>query len=50
VECIWYCGSFCSYDLKTNCYIKSIFDQRWFDIYIYLVKTIVEIEVEQKII
>jgi len=48
VELIWYCGSFCGYDLKINCYIKSTFDQRWFDIYIYLVKTVVEIEIEQK--
>ena len=31
-------------------FIKNIFGWGWFDIYIYLVKTVVEIEVEQKII
>jgi hypothetical protein len=30
--------------------IKSIFDWGWFDIYIYLVKTVIEIEIEQKIV
>jgi len=31
-------------------FIKNIFSWGWFDIYIYLVKTVVEIDVEQKII
>jgi hypothetical protein len=33
-----------------NYFIKSIFGWDWFNIYIYLVKTMVEIEIEQKII
>jgi len=31
---------------KKNCFIKIIFGWGWFDIYIYLVKTVIEIEVE----
>jgi hypothetical protein len=47
--CVWYCGSFCGCDLK-NYFIK-IFLVEFDLIFIYvLVKTVVEIEVEQKII
>ena len=46
--CGWYCVSFCGCDLKKSCFIKSIFSRDWFDIYICLVKTVVEIEIEQK--
>jgi len=35
---------------EKSCFIKSIFNWGWFDIYICLVKTVVEIEVEQKIV
>jgi len=31
---------------KKNYFIKNIFDWGWFDIYVCLVKTVVEIEVE----
>ena len=34
--------------LKKVVFIKGIFSWGWFDIYIYLVKTVVEIEIEQK--
>jgi hypothetical protein len=47
--CVWYCGSFCGCGLKKNCFAKSTFSWDWFGIYICLVKTVVEIEVEQKI-
>jgi len=43
---VWYCGSFCGYSLKKNCFIKNTFNWGWFGIYIYLVKTVVEIDVE----
>jgi hypothetical protein len=33
-----------------NYFIKNIFDWNWFDIYVYLVKSVVEIEVEQKVV
>ena len=35
---------------EKNYFIKSIFDWGWFGIYIYLVKTVVEIEIEEKIV
>jgi hypothetical protein len=35
---------------KKNYFIKNTFTWGWFDIYICLVKTVVEIEVEQKVI
>jgi len=47
---IRYCGSFCGYDLKKNYFIKNIFGWGWFDIYTCMVKTVVKIEVEQKVI
>jgi hypothetical protein len=31
-------------------FIKNIFSWGWFDIYICLVKTVVEIEIEQKVV
>ena len=33
---------------KINCFIKSTFSWGWVDIYVYLVKTVDKIEVEQK--
>ena len=50
LKCVWYCGSFCGCDLKKNYFIKNTFSWGWFDIYICLVKIVVEIEIEQKII
>ena len=47
--CVWYCDSFCGGGLKKLFY-KKYFGWSWFDIYIYLVKAMVEIEVEQKIV
>jgi len=49
-ECIWYGDSFCGCGFKKNHFIKSIFGWDWFGIYLCLVKIVVEIEVEQKII
>jgi hypothetical protein len=46
---VWYCGNFYGSDLKKLFY-KKYFGWSWFDIYIYLVKAMVEIEVEQKIV
>jgi hypothetical protein len=35
---------------EKSCFIKSIFSWDWFGIYICLVKTVVEIKVEQKVV
>jgi len=43
--CVWYCGSFCSCDLKKNYFIK-ITEVGLIYIYIYIVKTVVEIKIE----
>jgi hypothetical protein len=40
----------CDCGLKKVVFTKSIFSWDWFDIYICLVKTMVEIEVEQKVV
>jgi hypothetical protein len=50
VLCVWYCGSFCGYGLKKVVFIKSIFGWGWFGIYVCLVKTVVKIKVEQKVV
>jgi len=50
VKCVWYCGSSCGCSLKKNYFIKSIFSWGWFNIYICLVKTVVTIEIEQKVV
>ena len=49
-HCFWYYGRFCGCDLKKIVFIKSNFGWGWFGIYICLVKTVIEIEVEHKII
>ena len=43
-------GNFCGCDLKKIIFIKNTFSWGWFDIYICLVKTVIKIEVEQKIV
>ena len=47
---VWYCDSFYGCSLKKIIFIKSIFGWGWFDIYICLIKTVVEIEVKQKVV
>jgi hypothetical protein len=47
--CVWYCDSFYGFCLK-KLFIKGVFYWGWFGIYICLVKNVVEIEVEQKIV
>jgi hypothetical protein len=42
--------AFCGCDLKKVILEKNTFNWGWFGIYIYLIKTIVEIEVEQKVV
>jgi hypothetical protein len=48
--CIMYYGNFYGCGLKKIIFIKSTFSWGWFDIYICLVKTVIKIEVEQKIV
>jgi hypothetical protein len=45
-DCVWYYGSFYGCGLEKNYFIKNIFSWSWFGIYICLIKTVVEIEVE----
>jgi hypothetical protein len=47
---VWYCGSFCGYGLKKIIFIKNTYSWGWFSIYVYFIKTVVEIEVEQKVV
>jgi len=47
IKCVWYCGSFCDCNLKKKLFCKK---HGWFNIYICLVKTVVAIEVEQKVV
>jgi len=49
-ESVWYYRSFCGCGLKKKYFIKSTFDKGWFGIYVCLVKTVVEINVEQKVV
>jgi hypothetical protein len=48
--CVWYCDNFYGCGLKKNYFIKNTFSWGWFGIYVCLVKIVVEIEVEQKVI
>jgi hypothetical protein len=48
--CVWYCGCFCSCDLKKKQFHKNHFCWGLFKKFKSLVKTVIEIEVEQKIV